>query len=236
MSKLGVTLSSGLFSAAILSVLIVLPAGLVPDGTWVWERGLWAVGVGTVLQTAATAVVAALNPDGLKVRKQGILADRDKGQPTADKIVSVGLLVSSIVVFVFPALDVFWLRLAAPPPPLVSNAGGIAAILGLVIAQIVVLQNKFAAPNVQDQSEFGQELVDSGLYATVRHPMYTGFLIMMCGLALWLESYVTLAGCAAFFVLVLARMRIEEMYLSDNLDGYKAYMSRVRYRLIPYVF
>jgi protein-S-isoprenylcysteine O-methyltransferase Ste14 len=54
--------------------------------------------------------------------------------------------------------------------------------------------NPFAVPVVKMQEERHQRVIDTGIYALVRHPMYTGFLPFAVGPALWLESYAGLAG------------------------------------------
>ena len=98
-------------------------------------------------------------------------------------------------------------------------------------------QNAYAEPIVEIQEDRGQVLIDTGLYAHVRHPMYSGALIFFPGVALWLGSIFTATFGAVFLMLVfLPRIFIEEKTLKNGLKGYEDYMKRVRSRIIPKLF
>jgi protein-S-isoprenylcysteine O-methyltransferase Ste14 len=89
---------------------------------------------------------------------------------------------------------------------------------------------------VRLQEERDQRVIDTGVYAVVRHPMYTGFAPFAIGPALWLESY-TAALLAIVPIAVLAVRRVfEERFLRQKLKGYESYTEKVRYRLIPFVW
>ena len=107
---------------------------------------------------------------------------------------------------------------------------------GLLLILMTIYQNSFAAPIVKDQSERGQTLVDTGLYSRVRHPMYSGFLLWLAGLALWLESPAAAIGVLALVPFLLGRILVEERFLRDTHEGYRDYTTRVRHRLIPFVW
>ena len=96
--------------------------------------------------------------------------------------------------------------------------------------------NPFLSGVVRVQDDRGHHVVSTGVYAVVRHPMYAGMVLMAVGGALLLGSTVGLLS-AAFIALVLAaRCLREERVLSGQLDGYTAYQSQVRARLIPYLW
>jgi protein-S-isoprenylcysteine O-methyltransferase Ste14 len=81
-----------------------------------------------------------------------------------------------------------------------------------------------------------QRVVDTGSYGVVRHPMYTGFILYVVGSALWLESYASVLVGLLLSGGIVARIFLEESFLRRELPGYDAYMQKVRYRLIPYVW
>jgi protein-S-isoprenylcysteine O-methyltransferase Ste14 len=91
-------------------------------------------------------------------------------------------------------------------------------------------------PVVRLQKERQQRVIDTGVYAVVRHPMNTGFVPMVVGPALWMESYV--AALLAIIPIAVLAMRsvFEERFLKRELKGYEAYTEKVRYRLIPFVW
>jgi protein-S-isoprenylcysteine O-methyltransferase Ste14 len=74
------------------------------------------------------------------------------------------------------------------------------------------------------------------VYAVVRHPMYAGIFIYNVGMALWLESYAGAIAAVVPMSLLAVRILFEERFLRERLDGYREYMGRVRYRLVPFVW
>jgi protein-S-isoprenylcysteine O-methyltransferase Ste14 len=67
-------------------------------------------------------------------------------------------------------------------------------------------------------------------------PLILGLFTFLVGIALWLESYASVLALPLFFVFVIVRIFIEEKTLQETLPGYVEYMSKVRYRLIPFVW
>jgi protein-S-isoprenylcysteine O-methyltransferase Ste14 len=131
---------------------------------------------------------------------------------------------------------VFRFHLMPKPGELVSFLGLALYVAGWWIMTLAMKVNPFAVPVVRLQEERHQRVIDTGVYAIVRHPMYTGFVPMVVGPALWLESY-TAALLAIIPIAMLAvRSVLEERFLKPKLSGYDAYMERVRYRLIPFVW
>ncbi len=81
------------------------------------------------------------------------------------------------------------------------------------------------------------EVVDTGLYAVVRHPSYTGAVVTYVGIGLACGNWVSvLAATAGALVGYGHRVRVEERTLERELDGYAAYTERVPYRLFPFVW
>ncbi len=206
---------------------------LVPAGTWHWPRAIQFLIVHGLLLVAATLWLARRAPASLEARLQGPV---HKSQPRADKIASAGLFLSLFVWFAFIPVDVFYLHWLPPPSPGVSTSGAILYFLGFSVVSLALYQNAYAAPIVRDQRDRGQVLVDTGLYGRIRHPMYLGALLFLVGIALWLESYPSVLLLPVPLGFLLARIFIEEKTLRETLPGYAHYMSRVRYRLVPYVW
>ena len=92
----------------------------------------------------------------------------------------------------------------------------------------------YAAGNVT--VEAGQKTVSTGLYGFVRHPMYLGTLVMMLGIPLALGSYWGLLGLVPGVFVLAVRILDEEKMLEQELDGYRDYARKVRYRLMPGVW
>lgn len=95
-------------------------------------------------------------------------------------------------------------------------------------------ENAFAAPVVKIQQ--GQRTIDTGPYAIVRHPMYASTLFLLVGMPLLLGSWLGLAVSVVFILGLVWRTVHEEQTLRAELSGYDAYASRVRYRIVPFVW
>ncbi len=206
---------------------------LVPAGTWQWPRAIQFLLVYGALLLVSTIALARLAPASLEARLQKPAA---KSQPAADRVISPLLFLSLFAWVAFIPVDVFHIQLLPPPPIWVSLLGAALFLTGFGVVLTAMVQNAFAVPIVKDQSERGQVLVDTGLYARIRHPFYLGMLLFLAGVGLWLESCASVLILPLTFVFVIARIYVEERTLRETLPGYDAYVGRVRYRLVPFVW
>ena len=101
-------------------------------------------------------------------------------------------------------------------------AGGV----GIIITGMLSLRGRAAAPSINDT------LVVSGIYAHIRHPLYTGMLLELVGLFAWVPSHSVLAACTLGVAWVMLQARLEELDLQKRLPAYKEYIQRVP-RFIP---
>lgn len=173
----------------------------------------------------------------LAIRHPDALARRMKAGPTAEtrpaqRIIMALTLTLVVATFVLSALDhrFGW----SDVPVWLVIVGNVLVAIGLSLAQLVVVQNNYAAATVRVEAD--QPLVSTGLYGWVRHPMYTGAAIMMIGTPPALDSLWGLLGVAASAPVIAARVRDEEQMLIDELAGYRDYRDKVRFRLIPHVW
>ena len=213
---------------AIFGCLLFLPAG-----TLGWWRAWLFIGI---LCVGALASAAGLFPGRKELLRERLKSPIQKGQPLADKIVLMLFLLLFYGLIVFIPLDVFRFHLIATPGVLVSSSGLLLFLAGWWIVFLALMENTFAAPVVKLQEEREQKVVDTGVYGVVRHPMYAGGILFIVGIPLWLESY---AGALLTLVPIgsmVVRTFFEERFLIRNLKGYEAYMKRVRYRLIPFLW
>ena len=173
----------------------------------------------------------------LAVKMPDALQRRMKAGPFAEtrplqKIIMVGTIVSVAAVLVVSAFDHRFGWSAVPMAVVV--VGNVLVFLGLTMTQFVIIQNNYAGATVTVEAD--QELVCTGLYGLVRHPMYSGTLVMMLGTPLALGSYWGLAFIAPALLILAARITDEEKMLREELDGYQEYTEKVHYRLVPGVW
>jgi len=162
------------------------------------------------------------------------LQRRMRGGPTAEtrivqKVVMGGLWLSLAAMVMVSALDhrFGW----SPVPTAICLVGDVLVAVGLGVMALVVIQNSYAAATIR--VEAGQKLASTGLYGLVRHPMYAGNVIMMVGIPLALGSYWGLVFVVSGLTVLALRIRDEEKLLQEELDGYREYTQKVRYRLVP---
>jgi protein-S-isoprenylcysteine O-methyltransferase Ste14 len=220
-------------ATAIVAVLLLIPAGLVPGGSWFWLRGLALVLALGAVNGSGNLMLAVWRPAHFQVRQQGVVAARDKRQPLIDAVGSAALLAIGALWLASIPVDVFWLHLLAPPPRWLSFVGGAVSMAGMALTPLAVWENRFATPNVQHQAD--QTIIRSGIYRLIRHPIYLGNLLLTGGAALWLGSDAGLWGFAVLFIATIGRIAIEENALLASVPGYAAYARQVRARLVPFV-
>lgn len=226
-------LIGGLLQLVLYAVALLVPAGLVPGGTWCWPRALVFLGLYAIALETSVVILGLVAPASLAAR---LRAPVSKRQPRADRIATTFVVLATLGWLAFVPVDAFALKVFPSPPFDLSIAGAVLALAGFAITIAVIYQNAFAIPIVEDQSARAQVLVQTGLYARVRHPMYLGILVFHAGLALWLGSYASLLTLVVLLLALVFRIRVEEQTLRKTLPGYGSYMTRVRRRLIPGVW
>ena len=107
-------------------------------------------------------------------------------------------------------------------------------LIGYVIYAEVLRENAYLSRTVEVQDN--QQLIDTGLYSIVRHPMYTATLLMFLSMPLILGSWWALLLFACYPWLIIKRIQNEEQVLVSGLKGYANYKKQVRWRLIPWVW
>ena len=98
----------------------------------------------------------------------------------------------------------------------------------------VIRENKFLSRTIEVQEN--QKVIDTGLYAMVRHPMYLASILMFLAMPLVLGSKIGFLIFALYPFALVKRIKNEEDVLEKELDGYTEYKKKVKYRLIPYVW
>ena len=123
-----------------------------------------------------------------------------------------------------------WYTLSLP----VIIIGIIIFNVGVVIMNIATLQNSYASKILDINQE--QVLVDTGLYARVRHPLYAGAILMGLFIPVALGSLWGLIPAFFGAMALVLRIEFEEEMLLNGMDGYADYQARVKYKLIPGIY
>jgi protein-S-isoprenylcysteine O-methyltransferase Ste14 len=166
-----------------------------------------------------------------------LLERRMRGGPTAEKraaqrVIMFFTSLCFVALLVVPALD---RRYAWTEVPFYGVLIGDALVaVGFYFIFLVYKENTFASATVQVVA--GQQVISTGPYAIVRHPMYASGLLMLLGTPLALGSYWGLVPVAAMAPFLIWRLFDEERLLRDQLAGYREYQQKVRDRLLPWIW
>lgn len=201
-----------------LGILVLLPAG-----SWnYWQ--VYAYMAIMMIPMLVTMFYFLKNDPEFLVRRM-----KSKEKEKEQKLFQLLSFPIFILTFVLPGLDKrfgwseipFWVVIVAD----------VLIILGYLLVFKVFKQNSYVARTVE--VEHDQKLITDGLYGLVRHPMYTGVIIMFVPVAPALGSWWGLIPMVLFPLTLVMRIRNEEKVLTEGLQGYKEYSERVRFRLIP---
>jgi protein-S-isoprenylcysteine O-methyltransferase Ste14 len=115
----------------------------------------------------------------------------------------------------------------------ISAAGAFLMVAGLVVFLAARRENRFFSTVVRIQRERGHTVCTTGVYGIVRHPGYAGMIVSTLGLPLLLGSLWSAVPVFLSIVLLFVRTTLEDKTLMEELEGYKEYAGRIRYRLVP---
>ncbi len=213
-----------LFLVAVLAVVLFVSAGTINY----WQAWVF-LAVFFVVVLAITLYLAKNDPSLLERRVQaGPVAETQRLQQIIQSFASLAF----IAIFIVAGLDhrFHWSNV----PVAVNLAGDVLVALGLFFVFLVFRENSYTSAVIAVEQE--QKITTTGPYAIIRHPMYSGALLMLLGVPFALGSYWVLLALIPITLVIIWRLRDEEKFLAANLAGYKDYLERVRYRLIPMIW
>jgi len=208
----------------ILAVALFIPA---------WTLHYWQAWVFLgVFLTSALAVTIYLRQNDPQLLQRRVKAGAAAEQERSQKIIQVLASIAFIAVIVVPALDhrFGW----SVVPPSIVAAGDALVALGFYIVFLVFKENTFTSGTIEVVPD--QKIITTGPYALVRHPMYIGAIIMLVGIPLALGSWWGLLAVALITAVIVWRLLDEERFLVEHLPGYSDYRTKVRYRLVPFIW
>lgn len=212
---------------SLLLILILAVVLFLTAGRWDW-RGAWLyLGLTLLVQMSAGLLLIRISPD--------LVAERARLQPGTKRWdILLALLVAYHPLYVGAVAGVDVRLGGSPPFPLALQWIGVsAALLGSLFTTWAMIANRFFSGTVRIQTERGHQVATNGPYAYVRHPGYVGILIFALATPLVLGSMWAFLPAALTVAVIFIRTALEDRTLQAELDGYRAYAGRVRYRLLP---
>ncbi|MBE6546050.1 MAG: isoprenylcysteine carboxylmethyltransferase family protein [Ruminococcaceae bacterium] len=205
----------------LLSALLFLPAWTLNFfGAWLFLALLF------IPMLIMGTVLLVKEPNLLEKR----LNNKEKEKTQQGVVALSGLMFP--IGFVVSALD-FRFAWSSVPTWLVTVAS-VLFLLGYGMYAEVMRENAYLSRTVEVQQD--QTVISTGLYGIVRHPMYLATLFMFLPLPLILGSFWGLIPFALYPVVTVIRILNEEKVLTEGLEGYAEYKTKVKYRLIPFIW
>lgn len=219
-----------LFYQAILKfVLGIVAVGILiflPAGTFYYWKAWLLIGILFIPMFFAGIVMMFKNPELLKKRLNA------KEQQSEQSLVIKLSGLMFVMGFAIAGLNFRfeWIIL----PDWVSWVGAAIFLFSYLLYAEVLRENTYLSRTVEVQK--GQEVIDTGLYGIVRHPMYSVTIILFLSVPLVLGSIISFVIFLTYPVIIAKRIRNEEEMLEKDLSGYIEYKKNVRYKLIPFIW
>lgn len=205
----------------LVGALIFLPAG-----TLLFFNGWLLMGILFVPMFFAGIVMMLKNPSLLKSRLYA--KEKQKEQRFLVKLSGLMFLLGFIVAGLGVRFN--WYRL----PLGVTIVGAIIFLTAYILYAEVLRENTYLSRTIEVQKN--QKVIDTGLYGIVRHPMYSATLFLFMSMPLVLGSVYAFLIFMVYPFIIAKRIKHEEEYLEKELNGYREYKRKLRYRLIPFIW
>ncbi|MBR2578280.1 MAG: isoprenylcysteine carboxylmethyltransferase family protein [Erysipelotrichaceae bacterium] len=205
----------------LLGVLLFIPAG-----TLKWKNGWLFLAVLFIPMIIAGIIMYFKAPDLLRSRLNAKETQKDQKE-----VIGLSALMF-IAVFAVSGLDYRfgWSKM--------SDTVTVIAVIILLLAYLmfgeVLRENAWLSRTIEVQAD--QQVVDSGLYGVVRHPMYTATVFLFLMMPLILGSMYAFVIMWVYIPIIVKRIKNEEEVLEKELRGYTEYKKKIKYRLIPFVW
>lgn len=206
---------------AFIGLFLFLPA----DSFRFWEA--WVYSIAILIPLLITLMYLVKNDPALLERRMRV-REKEKKQKLIIRLSRLPLVIG----FLIPGFDFRyeWSHVSIP----VVVVANIIVFLGYFLVFLVFRENTYTSRIVEVEKD--QKVITTGPYSFVRHPMYSGMLLMFLSTPLALGSWWALLVFIFWPVVLITRIFNEEALLHRGLQGYTEYCRKVRYRLIPYIW
>ena len=210
-----------LFGLLIVGALLFIPAGSLEY----WNGWLF-MGLLFIPMFIAGIILMAKNPGLLKRR----LNAKEKENVQKKVVILSGIMF--LLGFILAGLNYRykWIEL----PNIVIIISSVLFIISYILYAEVLRENTYLSRTIE--VEDNQKVVSSGLYGIVRHPMYATTILLFLTFPLLLNSIISFVIFLIYPIIIAKRINNEELILEKDLEGYKEYKNRVKYKVIPFIW
>lgn len=214
--------------------LLLNPAILfIAAGTLKWGMAWVYAGMTITLTVASRLAMIRKNPDLARERAR---YREVKGVKPWDRVLGplIGIY-GQLATLIVAGLD----KRFEWSPEISLNVSLVAVmvvVLGFFVGSWALVENRFFSAVVRIQKDRGHTVCTTGPYRYVRHPGYAGGILYYLATPFILGTIWSLIPMGLTVILTVVRTALEDRTLQAELDGYREYAARVRYRLLPGVW
>lgn len=205
----------------LISMLLFLPAG-----SFAYWQGWVLIGVLFIPMFIAGTIMLIKSPDLLRKRLNA--KEKENEQKTVVALSGLLFITSFITAGLSWRFD-WWIM-----PDWSIWVSAVVFIVSYLIYAEVLRENEYLSRTIEVQE--GQKVIDTGVYGVVRHPMYMATVLLFLSMPLVLGCPFSFFIMLGYIPLIGKRIRNEEEVLENSLEGYKEYKTKVRYKMIPFVW
>lgn len=210
-----------LIGVVLLGALLFIPAG-----TLAWPQGWRLMAILFVPMLIVGVIMILKNPELLRKR----LNAKEKQEEQKDVLKYSGLMFLTAFILAGLNFRFRWIVL----PDWISWVAVAIFLISYGLYAEVMKENAYLSRTVEVQE--GQQVVDTGLYGIVRHPMYMSTLFLFLAMPLVLGSLISFLIMLLYIPIIAKRIRNEEQVLEEGLQGYAEYKQKVKYKVIPFIW
>ena len=213
-------------SKFLIGLIIICMLLFIPAGTLNYPNGWLFIALLFIPMFIAGIIMFIMAPDLLRRRLNA------KEEEEEQKLVLLLSGIMFLLAFILAGLNFRfgWFKL----PAIAIIMASIIFLIAYAMYAEVLRENEYLSRTVEVSEN--QKVVDTGLYGLVRHPMYTSTIFLFLSMPLVLDSILSFIVMLAYPIIIIFRIRNEEKVLEKDLDGYKEYKEKVKYKLFPYLW
>ena len=213
-------------SKFLIGLIIICMLLFIPAGTLNYPNGWLFIALLFIPMFIAGIIMFIMAPDLLRRRLNA------KEEEEEQKLVLLLSGIMFLLAFILAGLNFRfgWFKL----PAIAIIMASIIFLIAYAMYAEVLRENEYLSRTVEVSEN--QKVVDTGLYGLVRHPMYTSTIFLFLSMPLVLDSILSFIVMLIYPTIIIFRIRNEEKVLEKDLDGYKEYKEKVKYKLFSYLW
>lgn len=217
-------LSGLIWLMAILGLSLFIPAGTLDF----WQAWVYLL----IFGASSLSITLFLMERDMELLKRRLRGGASGEKEKSQKIIQTFASFFFISIMLTPGFDhrFKW----SDVPASLSITGELFVAVGFFIVFLVFKENSYTSATIEIAEN--QKVISTGPYAVVRHPMYSGALLMLVFTPFALGSFWDFLFVFLIIIVIIWRLLDEEKFLTKNLPGYSAYCQRTRFRLIPMIW